>query len=150
MTVGDAAEAYLGKMRNSVSLKPRSKGFREMIVDFIYRSWPSSRDIDARKGNQWYCQACLAKFQKQYAPSVVNNAIRALRGIFAEAVNSGARFGNPAANLARMRVRAKRLELPSREEFLRFVEEIQTAGARQSKDCAYLVRFHSFGVTLSE
>ena len=75
MTVGDAAEAYLGKMRNSVSLKPRSKGFREMIVDFIYRSWPSSRDIDARKGNQWYCQACLAKFQKQYAPSVVNNAI---------------------------------------------------------------------------
>lgn len=68
-------------------------------------------------------------FQKLYAPSVVNNAIGTLRAVFAEAVNSGARFGNPAANLSRVRIRAKRLELPSREEFLRFVEEIRTARA---------------------
>lgn len=40
-----------------------------------------------------------------------------------------------------MRIRAKRLELPSRNEFLRFVEEIRTARARQFKDCANLVRF---------
>jgi integrase len=38
-----------------------------------------------------------------------------------------------------MRVRGKRLELPSRDQFLRFVEEIRTASARQSKDCANLV-----------
>lgn len=50
-----------------------------------------------------------------------------------------------------MRVRAKRLELPSREQFLRFVEEIRTAGARQSKDCANLVRFLAYsGVRIGE
>ena len=50
-----------------------------------------------------------------------------------------------------MKVRAKRLELPSREEFLRFVEEIRTAGARQSKDCANLVRFLAYsGVRIGE
>ena len=50
-----------------------------------------------------------------------------------------------------MRIRAKRLELPSREEFLRFVEEIRTAGARQSKDCANLVRFLAYsGVRIGE
>ena len=141
MTVGDAAEAYLEKVRNSVSLKPRSKTFREMIIGFIYRSWPTLRHMDARRLSKRDCQLWLAKFQKHYAPSVVNNAIGTLRGVFAEAVDSGARFGNPAANLARMRVRSKRLELPSREEFLRFVEEIRTAGARPSKDCANLVRF---------
>ena len=97
------------------------------------------------------CSEWLVRFQKQYAPSVVNNAISTLRSVFAEAVTSGARFGNPAANLSRMRIRAKQLELPSREQFLRFVEEIRTAGARQSKDCANLVRFLAYsGLRLGE
>ena len=77
--------------------------------------------------------------------------IGTLRAVFGEAVDSGARFGNPAANLSRVRIRAKRLELPSREEFLRFVQEIRTAGARQSKDCADLVRFLAYsGVRIGE
>lgn len=50
-----------------------------------------------------------------------------------------------------MRVRAKRLDLPSRKEFLRFVEEIRTAGARHSKDCANLVRFLAYsGLRIGE
>ncbi len=52
-----------------------------------------------RKVSERDCQEWLVRFQKQYAPSVVNNAIGTLRGVFAEAVNNGARFGNPAANL---------------------------------------------------
>ena len=104
-----------------------------------------------RKVSERDCQEWLVRFQKLYAPSVVNNGIGTLRAVFAEAVDSGARFGNPAANLSRMRIRAKRLELPSREEFLRFVEEIRTAGARQSKDCANLVRFLAYsGLRIGE
>ena len=76
------------------------------------------------------------KYQQQYAPTVVNNSIGTLRAIFDEAISTGARFNYPAGELSRLKVRAKRLELPSREEFLKFVEEIRTAGARQSKDCA--------------
>jgi hypothetical protein len=41
MTVGDAAQVYLLKVRASASLKPRSKDYREMILGFIERSWPS-------------------------------------------------------------------------------------------------------------
>ena len=41
MTVGDAAEVYLRKVRASASLKPRSKNYREMILGFIKRSWPA-------------------------------------------------------------------------------------------------------------
>jgi integrase len=41
--------------------------------------------------------------------------------------------------------------LPSREDFLRLVEAIRTAGARQSKDCANLVRFLAYsGVRIGE
>ena len=38
MTVGDAVEVYLQKVRADVSLKPRSKDYREKTVDFIRRS----------------------------------------------------------------------------------------------------------------
>ena len=144
MTVGDAARAYMEKVRANVSLKPRSKDYREGLIDFIDRSWPTLFGTDVRRVGDRDCQEWLVRFQKQYAPSVVNNTIGTLRGMFAEAVNSGARFGNPAANLSRVGIRAKRLELPSREQFLRFVEEIRTAGARQPKDCANLVRFLAY------
>jgi integrase len=151
MTVGDAVRTYQEKVHANVSLKPRSKAYYDGLIDFINRSWPTLFATDVRKVSERDCQEWLVRFQKQYAPSVVNNAIGTLRGVFSEAVNSGARFGNPAANLSRMRIRAKQLELPSREEFLRFVEEIRTAGARQSKDCANLVRFLAYsGLRLGE
>ena len=151
MTVGNAAQIYVEKVRASVLLKPRSKDYRELIIGFIQRSWPELFDIDVRKVSERDCQEWLARYQRRYAPSVVNNSIGTLRAVFEQGVASGARFSNPAANLSRLRVRGKRLELPSREEFLKFVEEIRTAGARQSKDCANLVRFLAYsGVRIGE
>ena len=139
MTVSDAADVYLHKVRASVSLKPRSKDYREMMIDFLRRSWPSLFATDVRKVTQRDCEAWLSRYQQQYAPSVVNNSIGTLRATFDQAIRTGARFNNPASGLSRMKIRQKRLELPSREEFLRFVDEIRNAGARQSKDCASLV-----------
>lgn len=151
MTVGDAAEVYLRKILANVSLKPRSKNYYADMLDFINRSWPALKETDVRKVSERDCENWLGGFQQQYAASVVNNAIGTLRAVFQEAISTGARFNNPAAGLARVKVRQKRLQLPSREEFLRFVEEIRTAGARQSKDCANLVRFLAYsGVRVGE
>ncbi len=151
MNVGDAAEVYLRKVRMNVSLKPRSKDYRDMMIDFIRRSWPALMETDVRKVTERDCENWLMRYQQQYAPTVVNNSIGTLRGVFDEAISTGARFNNPAAELSRVKVRAKRLELPSREEFLQFVEEIRTAGARQSKDCANLVKFLAYsGVRIGE
>ena len=151
MTVQDAAEVYLRKVRASVSLKPRSKDYREMTMEFVARSWPELMETDVRKVTERDCENWLMRYQRQYAPTVVNNSIGTLRAVFDEAISTGARFNNPAAELSRVKVRAKRLELPSREEFLKFVEEIRTAGARQSKDCANLVKFLAYsGVRIGE
>ena len=104
-----------------------------------------------RKVNERDCENLVSRYQQRYAPSVVNNSIGTLRAVFDEAIGSGARFNNPAAGLSRIKIRQKRLELPSRGEFLRFVEEIRNAGARQSKDCANLVRFLAYsGVRIGE
>lgn len=151
MNVGNASEVYLRKVRANVSLKPRSKDYREMMIDFIRRSWPALMETDVRKVTERDCENWLIRYQQQYAPTVVNNSIGTLRAVFDEAISAGARFDNPAAELSRVKVRTKRLELPSREEFLRFVEEIRTAGARQSKDCANLVKFLAYsGVRIGE
>ena len=48
-------------------------------------------------------------------------------------------YGNPAAKLERVPVRAKQLTLPSASEFLQLVETIRTAGAWCSRDCADFV-----------
>src|SRR6266516_4795764 len=70
---------------------------------------------------------------------------------FRRSVNAGARFDNPALNLKRVRVRPKRLNLPSREQFEKFVEAIATAGAPQSFDCACLTKFLAYsGTRISE
>ena len=151
MTFAAAAEVYLQKVQASVSLKPRSKDYREMMIDFIRRSWPSLFETDVRKVSQRDCENWLTRYQQHYSPTVVNNSIGTLRAVFDEAISTGARFNNPAAGLSRMKVRQKQLELPSRDEFLRFVDEIRTAGARQSKDCANLVRFLAYsGLRIGE
>jgi len=108
-------------------------------------------ETDVRKITERDCESWLMRYQQQYAPTVINNSIGTLRAIFDEAICTGARFNNPAAELSRVKVRQKRLDLPSREELLRFVEEIGAAGARQSKDCANLVRFLAYsGVRIGE
>ena len=151
MTVGDAAEVYLQKVLASLSLNPRSKDYCEMMIDFIRRSWPSLFDTDVRKVTPRDCEVWLSRYQQRYSPSVVNNSIGTLRAIFDETIRTGARFNNPAAGLARVKLRQRRLELPSRKEFLRFVDVIRNAGARQSKDCANLVRFLAYsGLRIGE
>jgi integrase len=151
MTVGDAARVYLEKVDSSVSLKPRSKAYLRMLFDFIKRSWPSLAETDVRKISERDCENWLREYQQRYAPTVINNSIAVLRAIFQEAIRAGARFNNPAAGLERVKVRPKQLELPSREEFLRFVEAMETAGGRFSKDCANLVRFLAYsGIRLGE
>ena len=112
------------------SLKSRSKDYREMMIDFIRRSWPALMETDVRKVTERDCENWHMRYQLQYAPTVVNNSIGTLRAVSDEAISTGARFNNPAADLSRVKVRSKRLELPSRDQFLRFVEEIRTAGAR--------------------
>jgi integrase len=144
MTVGDVIHVYREKLETSPGLKPRTKDYYVMILKFITKSWPSLEAMDISKATDRDCEEWLVKFRKNYAPSVVNNSIAVLRAIFKEAILAGARYGNPAADLKRSKLRPKKLKLPTRREFLKFVQAIETGGSRDSKNCADLVRFLSY------
>jgi integrase len=144
MTVNDASQAYLTKIDADISLKPGSKAYYRMLVGFIGRTWPSLFESDVRKISERDCAEWLARYQKHYAPTVINNSIAVLRGIFKEAIDTGARYSNPTAGLERVKVLAKRLELPSREKFLEFVEAVRTCGEPQASEDANLVRLLAY------
>jgi integrase len=147
-----ALKAYLEGIDGNVRLKPRSKAYRHLLSKFIIKTWPGVLlEADIRKINERDCERWLFQFQKLYAPSVINNAIGTLRAVFEIAVKAGARFDNPASNLKRVKIRPKRLNLPSRDQFDQFVQAIATAGAPQSHDCAALTKFLAYsGARISE
>jgi hypothetical protein len=74
-----------------------------------------------------------------------NNAVGALRLVLEIAVGAGALYDNPARFIKRLRVLPKRLQLPSEDQFLALVVEIERAEAWCSRDCSILVRFLAFG-----
>jgi integrase len=151
MTFSQTMQIYLESVEADASLKPSSKHYRRLLSKFIVRTWPELKTADIRAIKERDCQKWLLKFQQRYAPSVVNNSIGTMKAIFKAAVDAGARFDNPASNLKRVKIRAKQLQLPSTEEFGRFVEAIATAGAPQSRDCATLVNFLAYtGMRISE
>jgi integrase len=150
-TVGDAIQAYRDKLDANPALKPRSKDYYRLILDFTIGSWPELLGSDIREITDHDCRKWLVRFRLKYAPSVTNNAIGVMRAVFADAVDTGARFDNPTAHLKRTRIHAKKLKLPSRQQFLEFVDAIATGGSRYSKDCATMVRLLAYsGLRIGE
>jgi integrase len=151
MLVGDVIHVYRENLNHNPSLKPKTKFYYRLILDFITKSWLDLEKMDISTVTDRHCQEWHVKFRKTYAPSVVNNSISVMRSIFKEAVSAGARYGNPAADLKRSKLRPKKLRLPTRPEFLKFVEIIETGGSRDSKNCADLVRFLAYsGLRIGE
>lgn len=144
LTFADALREYRRRVESDPRLKPASRRYRIMTMDFIVKSWPGILDKNVRKITGRECAEWFRQFQKRFAPSVVNNSLGTLRATFAEAIERGARFNNPAAHLKRVKIRQTQLALPNRDQFIRFIREIESAGAPRSKDCADFVRFLAF------
>ena len=151
LTFADVVQLYREEVGSDPRLKPASRRYRGMTVNFIIKTWPSVVTKKVSKITYRDCVEWLRRFQARFAPSVVNNSIGTLRAIFDEAIERGARFSNPAARLKRIPIRQRPLLLPTRTQFLDFIEAIRKAGAPQSKDCAEFVSFLAYsGLRKSE
>jgi len=144
LTFADVVEQYRARIESEPRLKPASRHYRLMTVNFMLKGWPSILTKKIGKITYRECADWLLRFQTKYAPSVVNNSIGTLRAIFDEAIERGARFSNPAMRLKRVPMRQRQLALPARAQFLDFVHAIRIAGAPQSKDCAEFVCFLAY------
>lgn len=144
MTVAEACEMRLKQIDNDLNMKPATQHYWRQISVALLKSWPALREFDVQKVTPDDCRIWAETFKKKASSTRFNNTVGFLRTVFALAVETGARFNNPAADLKRVRVRAKLLTLPNRKQFLALVSKIETAGAWCSRDCADFVRFLAF------
>ena len=145
MTFGNALGIYGKQVEANASLKKRSILYRQRCIECLVRSWPGLVETDVRKISERDCQQWAARFASQYSAGVYNNTVGTLRHVFEIAMADGARYGNPALAIKKLKVRPKELKLPERDEFLQLVEKVRTAGSRFSQSCAELVQFLAFG-----
>ncbi|MEO6874546.1 MAG: site-specific integrase [Opitutaceae bacterium] len=164
--VGRFATIYRQRTADNASLSAGTKLRRDIAVKAILKTWPELADRDVRRLTPTDCRTWAAKafregtgfiapkvktVRKGMSPSAFNKCVDTLRSILEIARELGVIYKNPATEIAKARIRQKRLELPSAKQFQEIVKHIATAGARWSLDCADMVRFLTYsGARLRE
>ena len=146
-TFGEALKRYEADLEASHEMGDNSKRYRRYCVQKLLGSWP---DLEAKRLDRITSQHCkdwAKKFSKTINQTYFNNILGTLRDIF----KIGGVVENPAMNVSRLGTKTTNLKLPEPGQFEMIIEKIETAGARESKNCANLVRFLAFsGCRISE
>ena len=159
-------ELYLSQTAQDPFLKPATKLRREIAVKALLKTWPGLGGRDPGKITKADCQrwgaSALTEGTGFIAPrvktvrtgmsaSAFNKCVDVLRALLELAREQGMARENPAKALKKAPLRPKRLELPSVAQFRKIVKRIARAGARQSQDCADMVRLLAYsGARLRE
>jgi integrase len=144
MTFGEALKIHLQNQTDDVTIKPSTRHYWKQVFVALLKSWPGLADRELRRITKTDCNEWARRLRKVASPTRYNNTLAGLRHVFDVAIEAGIIYGNPAAKLERVPVRAKQLTLPSREQFLQLVEAVEHAGAWCSRDCADLLRGLAF------
>src|SRR6185437_5778080 len=75
MNFKDALTIYRQRLKGDVSLKPRSKVYREERIAALLKSWPTLEKTDVRKLSKQDCLTWGARFAEKAAPSNFNNTV---------------------------------------------------------------------------
>lgn len=151
MCMGDSIAVYCDRLEANNHIKPRTKAYYKEALAALLKSWPTLARTDPKRIGEGDCRDWASKFFRRFSANRANNTLMVLRDVFDVAIEAGVLYSNPARAVKRTKVLAKELVLPSREQFVEFVDAIQSAGGRDSKNCATFVQFVAFsGCRLSE
>ncbi len=145
MLFSEALKILRSRIEGDATLKPRSRAYYEQRLVALLKSWPVLEQKDVRTITKSDCLDWAAKFARETCATAFNNTVSVLRRALDIAVELGVRYDNPATAIKRVSVRPKRLTLPGFNQFTQFVQAIESAGGRDSRNCADLVRFLAFG-----
>ncbi len=145
LTLASAAAIHMERLEAQPDLKPRTKAYYREVLKRMVADWPTWDTADCSQVTKADCLAWSGRMSKVAAPSVFNHGLSLLRHILDIAVETGARYDNPAKSIKRAKITQKQLTLPEPGQFAAFVESIQSGGSGWSKPCADLVRFFAYG-----
>ena len=148
-TFSEARERYVLQLEQDHTLGEGTRYYRRNCLKALARTWPELDELPLAKISANACKEWAHRFAAEYDEQYFNNTLGTLRTILAGA--GLGRDDNPAFNVKRLGVKPKELELPEPEQFDAIVSAIEDAGARQSHNCADLVRFLAYsGCRISE
>ena len=145
MTVDDACATYRQRLDGDASIKPRTREYHQQRIAALFKSWPELKRTEVRGVTKTDCLNWAARFGRKSSATAFNHTIEILRRILEVGVESGVRYDNPARFIKRRSEKPKKPELPEVDQFDAFVAEIENGGARDSRNCAPLVRFLAYG-----
>ena len=143
-TFAHALDEYRHTVQTAVDLKDSSKCYREQTIAALLKSWPGLMDLPITKITEKACKDWAAKLSEAYSPTRYNNTLGTLRAVIQVAVGHGYCSRNPAMSAKKARITNKRLILPSREQFRRFIKEMRTSVGRLAKPAADLTEFLAY------
>jgi integrase len=144
MTFDDAAKLNTSRLADDVSIKRRTRDYWQEVLAALLKSWPALGSTEVRRITATACREWAARYAKQSSASRYNNTIAVLQHVLERAVETGVIYSNPAASLNRKPIRQKVLDLPTREQFCRFVEVMNNGHSRDSKNAADLAQGLAF------
>ncbi|MDX1952171.1 MAG: tyrosine-type recombinase/integrase [Verrucomicrobiota bacterium] len=144
MLFKDALHTYRERLKADLSLKERSKVYREERITALLKSWPDLENSDVSKITKAECLEWAGRFGKKSSSTAFNNTVGTLRMILNIGVEAGARYDNPANAIKRMRIRQKQVKLPSHDDFLALVKTIRSNDGGWNHRCADLVEFLAY------
>jgi integrase len=143
MNFNDALEIYRARLAANTEIKSKTKHYYKQRIDSLLRTWPGLDKTNVRDISKQNCLDWAAKYTG--SATAFNNTALVLRMVLEIAIETGVIYENSARHVTRRAVKPKELHLPDNTKFVEFVQIIENAGGRFSRDCADLVRFLAYG-----
>jgi integrase len=141
----DVLNIYKTRMESDPEMKPRTKDYYRQRIKALLGSWPGIEKMDVRDFNKTNCLNWSATFATGRSETAYNNTVAILRQVLDVALETGARYENPANHIKRRTPKPKKLVLPSQEQFQKWIQEMRNLGDGWCKKSAQLVQFLSYG-----
>lgn len=143
LTFDEALAIYRARLLANPDIKSKTKDYYQQRVISLLRTWPGLEKMNVRDISKQDCLDWVARYEG--SPTAFNNTALVLRAVLDLAIESGVIYENRARHITRRAIRPKELHLPDNAQFVEFVQTIENAGGRFSRDCADLVRFLAYG-----
>ena len=148
-TFKEAVELFKTELASDSTIKTSSKGYRLGCLLKLERTWPELWDLRLDEITPQACKDWAGNLVKEIACQYYNNVIGTLRlviasGIKAHKEKTGVKLENPAAELKRVRIKQKDLQLPESSHFKSLVKNLRMRSGGWGPRVADLVEFLAY------
>lgn len=145
----EAVELFKQDLERDTAIKQSSKGYRLWCLRKIELSWPELWNLRLDEIQENACKDWAVKLSKDVACHYFNNTIATLRmvidiGLKQHEKNGGDVLKNPAAELKRVRIKQKEMQLPEPTHFKTLVENLRKKSGGWGPRVADLVEFLAY------